>query len=190
MVFYFIVNYQNTYFILHKNYKIVFYPKIIKIIYMRIIGIDPGTAIVGYGVVDYNDNEINLVASGSVQTPKNVSDAQRLAEISGDLTEIINRYSPDIASVEKLFFFKNQKTVISVAQSRGVILSVLAKNQIPVYEYTPMQIKLSVTGYGKATKDDVAEMVRKMINYDYFPKLDDTADAIAMAVCHIRTCGG
>lgn len=157
---------------------------------MRIIGIDPGTAIVGYGIIDYNEKESTLIASGSIQTSKDLSDAERLAEISNDLNEIINKYSPDVASVEKIFFFKNQKTVISVAQSRGVILSILALNKIPVHEYTPMQIKLSVTGYGKATKDDVAEMVKKMINYDFFPKLDDTADAIAMAVCHIRICGG
>ena len=156
---------------------------------MRIIGIDPGTAIVGYGIVDYNENESRLVTSGSIQTSKNLSDDKRLAEIYSDLSEIIKKYSPDIASVEKIFFFKNQKTVISVAQSRGVILSVLAQNSIPVYEYTPMEIKLSVTGYGKASKDDVAEMVKKMIIYEHFPKLDDTADAIAMAVCHIRTCG-
>ena len=157
---------------------------------MRIIGIDPGTAIVGYGIVDYNENESRLVTSGSIQTSKNLSDDKRLAEIYSDLSEIIKKYSPDIASVEKIFFFKNQKTVISVAQSRGVILSVLAQNSIPVYEYTPMEIKLSVTGYGKASKGDVAEMVKKMIIYKNFPKLDDTADAIAMAVCHIRTCGG
>jgi len=155
---------------------------------MRVIGIDPGTAIVGYGIVDFENNESNLVTSGSIQTSKNASDSERLAEISDDLNVIIEKYSPDIASVEKIFFFKNQKTVISVAQSRGVILSVLAKKSIPVFEYTPMQIKLSVTGYGKASKNDVAEMVKKMINYENFPKLDDTADAIAMAVCHIRTC--
>jgi len=156
---------------------------------MRIIGIDPGTAIVGYGIVDYYENESRLVTSGSIQTSKNLSDDKRLAEISGDLNEIIKKYSPDVASVEKIFFFKNQKTVISVAQSRGVILSVLAQNAIPVFEYTPMEIKLSVTGYGKASKGDVAEMVKKMIIYKNFPKLDDTADAIAMAVCHIRTSG-
>lgn len=156
---------------------------------MRIIGIDPGTAIVGYGIVDYNGNESRLVTSGSIQTSKNLSDDKRLAEISHDLKEILDKYSPDAASVEKIFFFKNQKTVISVAQARGVILSVLAQNSVPVYEYTPMEIKLSVTGYGKASKDEVAEMVKKMIIYDYFPKLDDTADAIAMAVCHIRTSG-
>jgi len=157
---------------------------------MRIIGIDPGTAIVGYGIVDYNLNESRLVTSGSIQTSKNLSDDKRLAEISDDLRVIIDKYSPDAASVEKIFFFKNQKTVISVAQSRGVILSVLAQKSIPVYEYTPMEIKLSVTGYGKAGKEEVAQMVKRLIEYDYFPKLDDTADAIAMAVCHIRRTGG
>lgn len=157
---------------------------------MRIIGIDPGTAIAGYGIVDYNGNESRLVTSGSIQTSKNLSDDKRLAEISHDLEEILKKYSPDIASVEKIFFFKNQKTVISVAQARGVILSVLAQHSVPVYEYTPMEIKLSVTGYGKSTKNEVADMVKRLIVYDYFPKLDDTADAIAMAVCHIKRAYG
>lgn len=154
---------------------------------MRIIGIDPGTAIVGYGIIDYNAGESTLVTSGSIQTSKNLDDANRLKEIENDLTTIIQKYSPEIASVEKLFFCKNQKTVISVAQGRGVILATLAKFGIEINEYTPMQIKLAVTGYGKATKEDVAEMVKKQINYKTFPKLDDTADAIAMAVCHLRS---
>lgn len=155
---------------------------------MRIIGIDPGTAIVGYGIIDYINGQSNLIASGSIQTDKNLCDAKRLQEIENDLNVIINKYQPDIASVEKLFFFKNQKTIISVAQGRGVILATLAKAGIEIFEYTPLQIKLAITGYGKATKDDVAEMVKKFINYTFFPKLDDSADAIAMAVCHIRSC--
>ncbi|MGN0014129.1 MAG: crossover junction endodeoxyribonuclease RuvC [Candidatus Gastranaerophilaceae bacterium] len=154
---------------------------------MRIIGIDPGTAIVGYGIIDFEDGECTLVASGSIQTAKEKSDSDRLCEIDNDLTFIINKYKPDVASVEKLFFFKNQKTIIPVAQGRGVILTCLAKAGIKIYEYTPLQIKLAITGYGKSAKIDVAEMVKKMIKYDVFPKLDDTADAIAMAVCHIRS---
>ncbi len=155
---------------------------------MRIIGIDPGTAIVGYGIVDFEDGKCKLVSSGSIQTSKDSEDADRLSEIEGDLTEIVEKYKPEIASVEKLFFCKNQKTVISVAQGRGVILATLAKAGVKIFEYTPMQIKLAVTGYGKSSKSDVAEMTKKLIDYDIFPKLDDTADAIAMAVCHVRSC--
>lgn len=154
---------------------------------MRIIGIDPGTAIIGYGVVDYIDGECNLVTSGSIQTDKNLDDASRLCEIESDLMVLLEMYKPDVASVEKLFFFKNQKTIITVAQGRGVILATLAKCGVKIFEYTPLQIKMSITGYGKATKPDVAEMVKKLINYTVFPKLDDSADAIAMAVCHVRS---
>lgn len=155
---------------------------------MRIIGIDPGTAIVGYGIIDCENGRNKLITSGSIRTDKNLSDAERLQEIESDLNQIISQYKPDIASVEKLFFFKNQKTIISVAQGRGVILATLAKAGVKIYEYTPLQIKLAITGYGKATKDDVAEMVKKFIEYTFFPKLDDSADAIAMAVCHVRSC--
>lgn len=154
---------------------------------MRIIGIDPGTAIVGYGIVDFENGECSLVASGSIQTAKEKADAERLCEIWGDLTELVEMYKPDVASVEKLFFFKNQKTVISVAQGRGVILAALKKAGVEIFEYTPLQIKLAITGYGKASKPDVAEMVKRMIKYEKFPTLDDTADAIAMAVCHVRS---
>lgn len=154
---------------------------------MRIIGIDPGTAIVGYGIVDFENGEFSLVTSGSVQTAKNLPDSERLLEIQKDLTKILDIYKPDTASVEKLFFCKNQKTVISVAQGRGVILATLANFGINIFEYTPMQIKLAITGYGKAKKEEVAEMVKRQIRYEHFPTLDDTADAIAMAVCHVRS---
>ena len=153
---------------------------------MRIIGIDPGTAIVGYGIVDAENGECTLVTSGSVQTDKNLEDSARLLEIEKDLSELLEKYKPEIASVEKLFFFKNQKTIISVAQGRGVILATLEKFGVKIFEYTPMQIKLTITGYGKASKNDVADMVKRQIKYNSFPKLDDTADAIAMAVCHVR----
>lgn len=169
--------------------KIVFFEKSRYHKLMRIIGIDPGTAIVGYGIVDYCDGECVLVSSGSIQTEKGVDDAFRLKEIQSDLTSILEKFKPEVASVEKLFFCKNQKTVISVAQGRGVILATLANYVSKIFEYTPMQIKLAVTGYGKSRKEDVAEMVKRQIKYTTFPTLDDTADAIAMAVCHIKTCG-
>ncbi len=108
---------------------------------MKILGIDPGMAIVGYGMIDIDGDNIELVTSGSIQTDKKLSDSARLLEIYNDLCQIVDKYKPDCASVEKLFFFKNQKTVIPVAEARGVILTVLEKFGIPAYEYTPMEVK-------------------------------------------------
>lgn len=153
---------------------------------MRILGIDPGLAIVGYSVVDFENDEFTLITSGSVQTDKTKSDAQRLLEIEEDLQQIVEKYSPDVASIEKLFFFKNAKTIIPVAEARGVILSVLEKNKIKIEEYTPLVVKQTLTGYGRATKDEVAKMVMVSLNTNSLPKLDDTVDSIAMAVCHAR----
>ena len=154
---------------------------------MKILGIDPGMAIVGYGLVDYNNGTPTLVASGSIQTDKNLSDSKRLLEIFNDLSVIVEKYQPDCASVENLFFFKNQKTVIPVAEARGVILAVLEKFNIPTYSYTPMEVKQILTGYGRAEKKDVEKMVKIALNTDTLPKLDDTVDAIAIAICHSRS---
>lgn len=156
---------------------------------MKILGIDPGMAIVGYALVEVNAGEegIKLITSGSIQTDKKLSDSKRLLEISGDLAEILKMYKPDCASVEKLFFFKNQKTVIPVAEARGVILAVLEKYNIPVYEYTPMEVKQVLTGYGRAEKKEVERMVRLALETENLPKLDDTVDAIAIAICHSRS---
>ncbi len=154
---------------------------------MRILGIDPGLAIVGYSILDI-DTELDryeLVSSGSIQTDKTKDDASRLNEICCDLEEIIKMFKPDEASIEKLFFFKNQKTVIPVAQARGVILMVLNKNSIKAYEYTPIEVKQTLTGYGRATKDEVAFAVAQIVQ-GRIPKLDDTVDSIAIAVCHAR----
>ncbi len=153
---------------------------------MRILGIDPGLAIVGYSVLDTANGEYILETSGSIQTDKTKTDSQRLLEIENDMQTIINMYKPDIASVEKLFYFKNQKTVIPVAEARGVILSVLEKNEIPIYEYTPMEVKQVITGYGRATKEEVAKIVGMSVKYKKLPKLDDTLDSIAIALCYSR----
>lgn len=156
---------------------------------MKILGIDPGMAIVGYGLIEYDENNsesITLLASGSVQTDKNLDDSKRLLEIYNDLTKIIAEYKPDSASVENLFFFKNQKTVIPVAEARGVILTVLEKYEIPTYSYTPMEVKQVLTGYGRANKKEVEQMVKLALNTENLPKLDDTVDAIAIAICHSR----
>lgn len=154
---------------------------------MKILGIDPGMAIVGYGIIEAEDNNIILTASGSIQTDKNLSDSKRLLEIYNDLTKIVEKYKPDCASVEELFFFKNQKTVIPVAEARGVIITVLEKFNIPTFSYTPMVVKQVLTGYGRAEKKEVEQMVKIALNSDKLPKLDDTVDAIAIAICHSRS---
>lgn len=153
---------------------------------MKILGIDPGMAIVGYGLIETVNDSINLLTSGSIQTDKKLPDSKRLLEIYNDLTTVVQKYQPDCASVEELFFFKNQKTIIPVAEARGVILTVLEKLNIPTYSYTPIQVKQVLTGYGRAEKKEVEQMVRLTLQSDKLPKLDDTVDAIAIAICHSR----
>ena len=153
---------------------------------MKILGIDPGMAIVGYGLIETVNDSINLLTSGSIQTDKKLPDSKRLLEIYNDLTTVVQKYQLDCASVEELFFFKNQKTIIPVAEARGVILTVLEKLNIPTYSYTPIQVKQVLTGYGRAEKKEVEQMVRLTLQSDKLPKLDDTVDAIAIAICHSR----
>ena len=155
---------------------------------MKILGIDPGMASVGYGLIDYTNDEISLCSSGSIQTCKDCKDEERLLDIFNDMCTIIEKYRPDCASIEKLYFFKNQKTIIPVAEARGVILTALHKYNIPIHEYTPIEVKQVLTGYGRATKKEVEAMVKISLNTDSLPKLDDTVDAIAIAICHSRNC--
>lgn len=154
---------------------------------MKILGIDPGMAIVGYGLIEIEEDKLELLTSGSIQTDKNLPDSKRLLEIFEDLSTIIQKYQPDCASVEELFFFKNQKTVIPVAEARGVILTVLEKFQIPTFGYTPMVVKQVLTGYGRAEKKEVEQMVKIALEREDLPRLDDTVDAIAIAICHSRS---
>lgn len=153
---------------------------------MKILGIDPGMAIVGYSVVDAIGDKFSLITSGSIQTNKTSSEASRLYEIFQDISVIIEKYKPDIASVEKLFYFRNQTTIIPVAQARGVIIMALEKYSIPTYEYTPMEVKQVLTGFGRADKKQVEQMVKIALGCDDLPKLDDTIDSIAIAICHTR----
>ena len=158
--------------------------------FMKILGIDPGMAIVGYGMIETEsggNNNIELLTSGSIQTDKSLNDSKRLLEIFNDLSELVETLKPDCAAVENLFFFKNQKTVIPVAEARGVILTVLEKYNIPTYSYTPMEVKQVLTGYGRAEKKEVQQMVGIALQTDKLPKLDDTVDAIAIAICHSRS---
>lgn len=153
---------------------------------MKILGIDPGMAIVGYSVIDFDGDNLVLLNSGSIKTSKNNSESQRLLEIFEDITIIIDKYKPDIASIEKLFFFKNQKTVMPVAAARGVIMMALEKHSVPTFEYTPMEVKQILTGYGRADKKEVEQMVKIVLNCNSLPCLDDTVDAMAIAICHTR----
>lgn len=143
-------------------------------------------AIVGYALVNYENNTYTLEASGSIQTDKSKTTSSRLLEIFNDLSSVVDMYKPDCASIEKLYFFKNQKTIIPVAESRGVILTVFEKFGVPVHEYTPIEVKQVLTGYGRASKKEVEQMVKYTLNTDVLPKLDDTVDAVAIAICHTR----
>lgn len=153
---------------------------------MKILGIDPGMAIVGYGVIEFDGFNLKLLNSGSIKTSKDRSESQRLLEIHEDMMTLIEKYKPDIASVEKLFFFKNQKTVMPVAAARGVIMMSLEKCGVKAFEYTPMEVKQTLTGYGRAEKKEVEQMVQVALNGQKLPCLDDTVDAIAIAICHTR----
>lgn len=154
---------------------------------MRILGIDPGFAITGYSIIDYIGNKFKLVTSGAVLTKAGESFPSRLYALNNQLEEIIDTYKPDAISVEELFFNNNVKTAINVAQARGVILVVGCRKQIPTYEYTPLQIKQSVTGYGRADKIQVQKMVKTILGVEKLPKLDDTTDSMAAAICHAHS---
>lgn len=155
---------------------------------MKILGIDPGMAIVGYSLIEYDNDELTLLTSGSIQTQKGVRESARLLEIFNDITTVIDRYKPDVCAIEKLFFFRNRTTVMPVAHARGVILTVLEKFGVPVFEYTPMEVKQVLTGYGRADKKEVEQMVKIALDCENLPKLDDTVDSIAIAICHTRSC--
>ncbi|WP_019880473.1 crossover junction endodeoxyribonuclease RuvC [Succinispira mobilis] len=150
---------------------------------MRILGIDPGTAICGYGVVDIFGNKLSVVNYGAVLTDKDLDPAQRLLILHEELSKIIEIYKPEIMAVEELFFNKNARTVMTVSQARGVILLTGEKNGLLVREYTPIQVKLAVVGYGRATKEQVTLMVQRLLNIKEKPKPDDVADALAVAIC-------
>ena len=148
---------------------------------MIIIGIDPGLARVGYGIIEVKRNEKTLLDCGIIETKKDQKEEYRLLEIFMDLKELINKWKPDYAAVEKYFFYKSS-TTISVVQARGVIMMTLGSFNIPITEYAPAQIKLTITGFGKATKKDILDSVMYNLKLDYPPKPDDSADALAIAL--------
>lgn len=156
---------------------------------MRILGIDPGYATIGYGIVEYDNFRFKTIAYGAITTSAKKDFADRLCDIYDDITTIINMYNPECLAIEKLFFNTNTTTAIDVAQARGVILLASQKNNIKIFEYTPLQVKQSITGYGRAEKHQVMEMVKNLLALNSVPKPDDTADALALAICHGHASG-
>ncbi len=154
---------------------------------LRVLGIDPGTAIVGWAVLEEKDGKVESIAYGHISTHKDNSTAHRLLEVATDLEGIIRKYQPDESAVEDLFFFKNATTVIKVSQARGAILLTLEKLNVIISEYTPLQVKQAITGYGRAEKSQMQLMVKNILKLKEIPKPDDTADAIAIALCHINS---
>ena len=154
---------------------------------MRILGIDPGVAIVGFGVLDHEKGQSKMVQYGAINTKAGLPLATRLVQIESDLKQLIEHFQPDVISIEELFFSKNITTGIAVAHARGVILCTAEKMGIPIYEYTPMQVKQAVAGYGLADKHQVMDMVRRLLKLSAIPKPDDAADALAIGLCHARS---
>lgn len=156
---------------------------------MIILGIDPGYAIIGYGVIEYRNNHFRTIDYGAIITEAKTPFNERLEIIYDQFNEIVKRNSPEVMSIEKLFYNNNAKTVIDVSQARGVLMLAAQKNRLPVFEYTPLQVKQSVVGYGRAEKKQVQEMTKRILGLEKVPKPDDTADALAMAICHAHASG-
>lgn len=158
---------------------------------MIIMGIDPGVAKVGYGIVHANQNPksktqkiLECLGYGIIQTSPDLPAADRLKKINNDLNKLIKKYKPDVLAVENIYFFKNLKTAMPVSQAKGVILLTAAKKKIPVYEFTPLQMKMAIVGYGRAEKKQVQKMVQVLLNLKELPKPDDAADALGIALCY------
>ena len=156
---------------------------------MLILGIDPGYAIVGYGLLEYQNNRFRTVDYGAITTPAGMDFSQRLERIYQQMQMLLTQYRPQAMAVEKLYFQNNQKTAIDVAQARGVILLAAQLQGVETFEYTPLQVKSSVVGYGQAVKKQVQEMTRILLHLNAVPKPDDTADALAIAICHAHSSG-
>lgn len=154
---------------------------------MRILGIDPGYAIVGFGILEADRGQVKLLGCGAINTPAGVPMPQRLLQIQEDLETLIRQFSPEVMAIEELFFNTNVTTGIGVAQARGVILTAAERAGVPIFEYTPGQIKQAVVGYGKAEKRQVMEMTKRLLGLGSVIRPDDAADAVAVALCHARS---
>ena len=154
---------------------------------MRILGIDPGYATIGFGLIEAQRAQVHMVTYGAITTPAGLPLSRRLYQIGADMEELIGQLKPDVIAIEELFFNTNITTGIAVAHGRGVLLYAAEKCGIPLYEYTPSQVKLAVTGYGKAEKRQVMDMTRRLLKLNAVPRPDDAADALAIAICHARS---
>lgn len=154
---------------------------------MIILGIDPGYAIVGIGVLEYKGNKFRPIEYNAITTNASSITSLRLKKIKEEIQEYLHKYKPDAVAIEELFFNNNAKTAIAVAQARGVLVAEVASKNIPIYEYTPLQIKQAVTGYGRADKGQMQQMVKMLLNLNAIPKPDDAADALAVAICHAHS---
>lgn len=154
---------------------------------MRILGIDPGVATIGFGLVEADRTKAHMVTYGAITTPAGLPLSRRLYQIFGDMENLIGQLKPEAISIEELFFNNNITTGIAVAHGRGVILLAAEKCGVPLYEYTPSQVKMAVVGYGKAEKRQVMDMTRRLLNLKAVPRPDDAADALALALCHARS---
>jgi len=151
---------------------------------MIILGLDPGTATTGFGIIEATQDELSCLHYGTITTEANTKDENRLMIIYSELENLLKEYKPEAVAIEKIFFFKNPKTVMPVSQARGVMLLAAAKQNIPIFEFTPLQVKIAVTGYGRAQKKQVQEMVKNLLNLEKIPKPDDAADALAIAISY------
>jgi crossover junction endodeoxyribonuclease RuvC len=153
---------------------------------LKILGIDPGTGIVGFGFIEADSKSLKLVDAGVIRTPINQAAELRLLTIYNEVSQLIKEYKPEWLSIEKLFFARNVTTAMTVSQSRGVVLLAAVQAQLQIAEYTPLQIKMAITGYGRADKKQVQEMVKVLLNLNQIPKPDDAADALATAITHAQ----
>ncbi|WP_281889006.1 crossover junction endodeoxyribonuclease RuvC [Paenibacillus sp. YYML68] len=156
---------------------------------MRVLGIDPGIAIVGFGFIDKEGHKLTPVQYGSIQTEAHTDDAFRLKQVYEAMVQLIDKYKPDAVAIEKLFFNRNVTTALTVGQARGVLMLAAVQKGLPIGEYTPLQVKQAIVGYGKAEKKQVQEMVKMFLKLSAVPKPDDVADALAVAICHAHSSG-
>ncbi|MBE3101634.1 MAG: crossover junction endodeoxyribonuclease RuvC [Firmicutes bacterium] len=154
---------------------------------MRVLGIDPGIAIMGYGVVEEQNNSLKVLDYGVVTTPSDMDTPKRLLRIFESTVQLIEKFSPDVVAIEELFFNKNVKTALIIGHARGAAVVAGAKMGLDIFEYTPLQVKQAVVGYGRAEKQQVQQMVKLLLNLREIPKPDDAADALAVAICHLNS---
>jgi crossover junction endodeoxyribonuclease RuvC len=154
---------------------------------VRILGIDPGYALIGYGIIDILGNTIKTIEYGCIRTESNQDFFTRLLEINNQLKSILEAFSPNVLAIEKLYFARNTTTALDVSQVRGVIIAKSLERELEVYEYSPLEVKLAVTGYGRADKQQIQQMVKSLLNLSKIPKPDDVADALAVAICHTNS---